>query len=120
MKETELRIGNWYSDCEGCNYQVTAQRLLNMVNFPDSPKGCQIPLTEQWLLKFGATIWKKNKHRIIWKLGKILIGSTGSVQNGVDLVFDGGSVNTSLIKHVHQLQNLYFALTGEELKTKTK
>lgn len=79
-----------------------------------------IPLTADWLAEFGATVWKKMKHRIIWKVGQILIGSTGSVKNGVDLVFDGGTVTKYPIKYVHTLQNIHLLISGKELEMTTQ
>ena len=71
-----------------------------------------IPLTEEWLVKFGfengttqdlkvitnATITKNGMREGVWNL---YLG-----HNAIDVNF----------KYVHQLQNLYFALTGNELQ----
>jgi hypothetical protein len=65
-----------------------------------------IPLTEEWLLKFGFEEWDKNA----WQKGFDL-----SIHK-IDSIFwyNNNGINV-LIKYVHQLQNLCFALTGEEL-----
>jgi hypothetical protein len=66
-----------------------------------------IPLTEEWLLKLGFI---KHVSQSIWY-----------TLNKVDVwFFDGKYVNDIdvEIKYVHQLQNLYFALTNEELTMK--
>jgi len=67
-----------------------------------------IPLTEEWLLNFGYTKEDSN----FWNLGHIVWEYDGGVficnKNGITL------------KYVHQLQNLYFALTGRELTIKTE
>lgn len=55
-----------------------------------------IPLTEEWLLKFG---FKKSIHIDQWK------------KRGFGFI----DVSNPQCAFVHQLQNLYFALTGEEL-----
>jgi hypothetical protein len=74
-----------------------------------------IPLTEEWLLKFGfennGNYWLKDYLRV-WEWG-ICINITYHSQRL-------GSEDKSCfeIKHVHQLQNLYFALTGKELEIK--
>jgi hypothetical protein len=63
-----------------------------------------IPLTEEWLLKFGFI---KHVSQSIWY-----------TLNKVDVwFFDGKYVNDIdvEIKYVHELQNLYFALTKKEL-----
>ena len=61
-----------------------------------------ILLTEEWLLKFGFSIFKNMyfiKGMQIWKCNDLFLCN----KNGI------------YIKYVHQLQNLYFALTGKEL-----
>lgn len=70
-----------------------------------------IPLTEDWLLKFG---FKKINHiygYYFWSLskGKIDIYEKKTTFRGYSVLH---------IEHVHQLQNLYYALTGEELNLK--
>lgn len=65
-----------------------------------------IPLTEEWLLKFDWNGYKPlhfNSNFEIDKEGRLYCNS------------DYKGVN---VKYVHQLQNLYFALTGKELTTK--
>lgn len=75
-----------------------------------------IPLTEEWLLKFGFT-----RHHANYSNGVIYIKN---VPNNNEFVwgvypFELGSgfvINKSKsLKYIHQLQNLYFALIGEEL-----
>lgn len=68
-----------------------------------------IQLTEEWLLKFGFEEWDKNA----WQKGFDL-----SIHK-IDSIFwyNNNGINV-LIKYVHQLQNLSFALTAEELTLK--
>jgi len=66
----------------------------------------QIPLTEEWLLKFENV--KKETYRIFWS-------NFGFDKSGYFLWVSGFK---KYILYVHQLQNLYFALTGEELMLK--
>lgn len=73
-----------------------------------------IPLTEEWFLKFGFEnnngFWSlKNIDILDFKLNKdyIIIFNENPANSGIS--------GRKLIKYVHQLQNLYFALTGEEL-----
>ena len=63
-----------------------------------------IPLTEEWLLKFG---FKKDNNFTWVNLEMELMQREDGfwIWLGADLY----------LEHVHQLQNLYFALTGEEL-----
>jgi hypothetical protein len=65
-----------------------------------------IPLTEEWLVKFG---FKKDEYYNAIVKQPIEL----HVQDNIywcDILW-----NSMEIKHVHQLQNLFFALTGEEL-----
>ena len=75
-----------------------------------------IPITEEWLLKFGADK----------RLSRYNINQKYCIQKYSDdkgwyfSIYISGYPDYSIhilcfIKYVHQLQNLYYALTGEEL-----
>jgi hypothetical protein len=115
MKATELRIGNYVNNKERldvvtCLEYVTFEDITNVrgqyyeVFIPEP-----IPLTEEWLLKFGF-----ESDEIEWWNG---ILSIGICKEGLRYLptekinFRVGIV----LQYVHQLQNLYFALTNEEL-----
>jgi hypothetical protein len=69
-----------------------------------------IPLTEEWLVKLGATKFPSGKNK--WQIGDKstrLLEYLDCRQVFIDVA------SSTELKHVHQLQNLYFALTGEEL-----
>lgn len=76
-----------------------------------------IPLTEEWLIKagfekeevdaVGIATWNE------WYLGGLQIDSTGT-EAGCENDFYYQTTDRK-VKFVHQLQNLYFALSGEEL-----
>lgn len=70
-----------------------------------------IPITEDWLLRFGFEKESDLSFSIINKLQIDLIS------NKFSFYMKWGNImrQISTIKHIHQLQNLYFALTGEEL-----
>ena len=126
MKANELRIGNYVNyyfppfDIFEENHQIESGGDIQVcINYPDAMES--IPLTEEWLLKFG------------------FIGKTDSMgdrryyvdcyQHEIMYIFEngdfyGGYLNDNMvmnsegvcgIKHVHQLQNLFYALMGEEL-----
>ena len=107
MKANELRIGNYVNWIDGKIQEITGKDIhwkekndnTELSPFDFAP----IPLTEEWLLKFGFR--ESNKYLFKYKLGL--------KKRGDNYFYDNIS-----IKHVHQLQNLYFALTGEELTLK--
>lgn len=72
-----------------------------------------IPLTEEWLLKFGF----KNNGQNIYDLPSWVpyLRERKRKNQKWYQVFNVADCN---IEYVHQLQNLYFALTGEELEVK--
>lgn len=80
-----------------------------------------IPLTEEWLVKFGFVFhWMSGMCLIELKINDSLriirpynVSIMGELE--LDLRLDSVSTNSIKIKYVHQLQNLVHALTGEEL-----
>jgi hypothetical protein len=109
MEANELRIGNWVrwnyeESSEGNVYPVEyGYELDDIKNNPNIVK--PIPLTEEWLIKFGFD--EQNKTEL------------GFWNNGDAIYFSFGSEYDVKLEYVHQLQNLYFALKGEELTIKT-
>lgn len=72
-----------------------------------------IPLTEEWLIKFG---FEKTKG-YVFKIDKFSLFDHNYDQGNLFLKLNSQNVPLINIKYVHQLQNLYFALTGKELPT---
>ena len=104
MKPNELRIGNWVETFEG---------VIQIQNGWEIDEGneCQpIPLTEEWLEKFGFEYSDLNGDSGLWKIPPFQIYGKCN-QFIYEYALD--------VNYVHQLQNLYFALTGEELTIKT-
>jgi hypothetical protein len=122
IKANELRIGNLlnYDTSEGDVVVITTD-FGTMQWATVDPKGFNlvhspIPLTEDWLVKLGCidTIYElkiKAKRKIIQFKFSSKIVATGERCGWY-------CVKYKHIKYVHQLQNLYFALTGEELEMK--
>ena len=92
-----------------------------------------IPLTEEWLLRFGFEQGNykelKEKHFVKKsKTIKVIISGIGfwdvyTDYNPYQITFSSGLniiTDNRGIKHVNQLQNLYYALTEEELTLKTE
>ena len=122
IQANELRIGNWvkYGDLNVKSFSVDG--LYNIITDIENYK--PIPLTEEWLLRLGFDKYKdtnnfkikSNKYFSLTeeKQGYLKIGISNNKWNIIN--FGNKSI---FIKHVHQLQNLYFALTGKELIYKT-
>jgi hypothetical protein len=73
----------------------------------DSNNTEPIPLTEEWLLKLGF----KNEHNPIY----FSIDGFYIEYKNDEFTTEVGECSYLVLEYVHQLQNLYFALTGEEL-----
>lgn len=79
-----------------------------------------IPLTEEWLLRFGfyaedETTWWDIKPRQIGNLAKLKIHNFNPISETGIFLDDKYGIH---IKHVHQLQNLYLLVRGKKLKIK--
>ena len=119
MKANELRIGNWVNNNEE-DYQITSATILQLERGDSTAK--PIPLTEEWLIKFG---FKKDDTGVDvfdqdyfeWYQKEFPIIGMLSQSNDKSYIFDENT-DTLKIYYVHQLQNLYFALTNEELTMK--
>ena len=128
MKTNELRIGNWVEQPNDGVTRVTA--ILNDLQIKTETgyvdKYCRpIPLTEEWLLRFGfeKDTYASTNRWILYNHdeGEVLFEISGSDSYGWVRIFtttNGIEDTDTHFKHVHQLQNLYFALTGEELQIK--
>ena len=115
MNAQELRIGNWlHSNLTEMDFRVTSRDILNIEGYPNTCK--PIPLTEEWLLKFGF-----EKAPLVDKYlkGYFTYDSKLKYFTYFTDIEDGGYENIIIqkekLKYVHQLQNIYFALIGEEL-----
>lgn len=113
MKANELRIGNCYDQFGNIN-QVDWITIKELSNAPDSQLWCKaIPLTEEWLLKFGFEKKEGYYDRYYYSI------------DGMNIKIDDDMFETEVgeclyksIKYVHQLQNLFFAINDEELTMK--
>lgn len=115
MKETELRVGNYVLDSyNGKITRVNWQEIKWIQELTD--RYIPIELTEEILLKSGFEL-----KGIIFRINN---GFTNQFDVNYSLsrniyYYDSskyGIYNEVELKYLHQLQNLYFALTGEELK----
>lgn len=117
MKANELRIGNIIQSYKGI--ETVVDILCDSVNtlqgggLYNDYDG--IELTEEWLIKMGFT---GDSYANFMKFIDIenwvmvsFVDYSHTKLSGVDV----SDLNLSHIKHVHQLQNLWHCLTGEEL-----
>jgi hypothetical protein len=121
MKASELRIENLIYNKQG-NIVYVNTNHLTLLSYGIENEFQPIPLTEEWLLKFGFAFRKMGaggavftRHNGHWYKDDIpyFAGSNGK-HFDIFLQFGDGVE----IQYVHQFQNLYFALTGEELEMK--
>jgi hypothetical protein len=107
MKAEELRIGNYYNK-NGEIEQITPNDIIEV--WESERIWCKpIPLTEEWLLKFGFKKVEGWDDMFYFEIGNFQV---------YEYNVSGFEFNDFDIKHVHQLQNLYYALTNEELTIK--
>lgn len=112
MKATELRIGNWIGHTTGM-FKVASDEFALIER--DEEKYFPIPLNGEWLLKFG---FEKNPIPDRWfrfDMGGLELVRYKSPHYLVETIRND---KITSVQYVHQLQNLYFALTGNELKIK--
>ena len=128
MKATELRIGNLVGfvrpentdEITGIFNGDNGEYLIKTKFLSGIPIGDYqpIPLTEEWLIKAGfSKINLEFANRFV--LCGICIYETFNMKHEREGFHADVHVLVNL-EHVHQLQNLYFALTGKELTFKTK
>jgi hypothetical protein len=126
---SELRIGNWityfgnYGRIEsikkdGCVYLVYGK--LEQGNFGNVIEAIEpIPLTPEILEKCGFVKTESKSYRTGKEVVFYAYHKDGLVYNTIQVLWWlFNRVMPNQIKHLHQLQNLYFALTGEELTFK--
>ena len=141
MEAKELRIGNWVN-IEAIDLQIDSIHSDNTIrlqsddvnhkNYSSGSIGCfyinrvtPLPLTEEWLVKFGFKtdgVTYDLQFPFVFHYGyRFSLYNTG---NAVDFKRSGWAVRVfqskqnieiGRIQYVHQLQNLYFALTNTEL-----
>ncbi|TYP89439.1 hypothetical protein BC792_12740 [Sphingobacterium allocomposti] len=125
IQATELRLGNYVNLNDGSEHDKIRQisGIEHKIVYT-LIKGCRfaqvhqsfdriypIPLTEEIIIKCGFERSEYNDYR-----HPILFGTLTLYEGVAELhISDMYSV---WVNNLHQLQNLYFALTGEELEVK--
>ncbi len=130
MTPQELRIGNYVLEQNGQEITTIAsitqpengifEYEVNDVDgmFIQVPEDEiePIPITEDWLMEFGFLNGNKQSQCDMWGCWyyddfKIIVDKDGNFEADV-------YVAELFLKYIHQLQNLYFSLTGDELTLK--
>lgn len=119
MTANELRIGNWLQN-NGEQYQITGATIISMERGDSFAE--PIPITDEWLHRFGFEIidglyrmdmyWGEFRDFTTLK-NQFLFGCFNFEKR---IYF---TRNVESVTYVHQLQNLYYALTGQELEVKS-
>lgn len=125
LKANELRIGNLI-ECFGVREVIAIKKYKIKVQHEKSEghfitEYCPItslslkpiPLTEEWLLKFGF----KQEENPFWFCNNV-ISISPSTGTYVLCGKSGREITRTGLKYLHQLQNLHFALTNKELEIK--
>lgn len=109
MEANELRIENLVnhisfgiSAIKGINQESLKTQYKNNEYWDDIVQLQAISLTEDWLLKLGYKPYQGHyiiSGHLVWVCNDLFMCN----KNGI------------ILKYVHQLQNLYFALTNNEL-----
>jgi hypothetical protein len=124
IQANELRIGNYYmfADCEGIVYRSVKEIKHNQFGLQSDYDGvnfeiCKpIILNEEWLLKFGFKESDEGFMKI--KTRKKSIYLEINLRDKRTILFSSNHYYNDIyhVKYIHELQNLYFALTQKELK----
>ena len=142
IRVNELRIGNIIQDTRHPERQCTVFRLTSGIDFnityqydksrelsyskENSDALQSIPLTEDWLLKFGFSQVFITDPQEPDAESKYWIGDFELFEVLNQFVFYCFDMNRDCIykaltiSSVHQLQNLYFAIYGKELTIKSQ
>jgi hypothetical protein len=135
IMERELRIGNWYkADItiqgsigaklgfgEDRMFKMTKEHLVLILRFDLEFKIKPVPLTEEILLKCGFELGSNGWYSLescLFDFNCLDISINqefAAIEYGSR--YDTHACNlTGNIRYLHQIQNLYFALTNEELE----
>lgn len=127
MNSNELRLGNkvlatdTHNDGHIISVNISVFNSFKETGLDDNPNINPVKLTGEWLKKLGF----KSNYKPVGVIPMQRIKYWCDIRN-LEITFDDGKCRVDIkgycslahIKYVHQLQNLYFALTGEELDIK--
>ena len=120
MEAKDLRIGNYIQfKANKLPLKVRTNHIQNIEDDFHSDIVEPIEITEEWLLKLGLER-KSQGEEFVWVANHYMFANPDFgwyfkfKRNGF-LSFCYGELFVKDVKSVHQLQNLYFALTEDEL-----
>lgn len=116
IRKRELRIGNWIQE-DGSMEEFTVEALP--ADLPEEMVHHDgIPLSSEWLERFEVYMIPPKGLR--YGFQKVIYWIEFSGENLGWRMMDRENhwIGCEYIKYVHQLQNLYFSLCGEELTLK--
>lgn len=109
MDVRELRIGNYvHNNIE--SFAIQAKDLVFLLAFDNEHYAEPIPLTEEWLLNFRFKVDES-----------IVVKTTLNTSNIHEFYYYNkinGDTFRKDVRYVHEYQNLYLSLTGQELTIK--
>jgi hypothetical protein len=120
---TELRIGNWINAYHG-NVQVTGIKdgvIYHTENLIGATHGGilnPIKLTEEWMVKLRFKVYNEGTGKNVYRMYNLFDDMNCKIKfknNKFSFRFKSNKID-----YVHQLQNLYFSLTGKELQKSVK
>ena len=125
MKAEELRLGNLVQrpenlrikqlDGEHIYFGIDFNMMRDCILYGDDWAFEPIPLSEEWLVKFGFEYFMSNKSfQLDTNIG---FSFWGRVETGIYVYVESDEIGEPYF-YVHSLQNAFYALTGEELKIK--
>jgi len=114
MKPQDLRIDN-YINYKGHTVQLTSQDFMQLQEDINDGIIKPLKLTEQWLKDFGFYERVMMPTSKMYELEPLVIDS---FTDGFEARFrysEGESSSIKKVRYVHEVQNLYYALTNTEL-----
>lgn len=131
IKANELRIGNYitylddiyvvngiaYEELNPNKWRISFKTLDGKLGNAKSVDWIEpIPLTPEWMEMMGFVEDKQHECYVIWESESHV--AIEYFDGFVHLVGHTSAQPMEHIQYVHQLQNLYFALSGEELNVR--
>lgn len=117
MKVNELRVGNWTNNNVE-NVKLSKKDLIFLLTNDNEHFANPIPLTEEWLIKFG---FEEDDDDYLKSITESLDLQVNIKRNRIVLEgYDGVNFLEIKPQYVHQLQNLFYYLCGEELQIKNR